>query len=371
VLAETVDVMSCRESEYGIGDLSMIVVGSGCWMTLNIALITSDRLYVSSDFKLSVGSKVISLTSTKLVVLKYPRFDGFVNYTGVGRWPTEAYRDTSDRIIEWLENKADLGFDEIVEVIRVEGDRFLADVERRLERKCHTVTIAGFSDGQAVIAVVSNFETVTGETFADVRAGLQVSSKTVRRDDPLVVITGARGSVDRVQRRALEQLAAQHDDPERIRVALGDLNRAASQSPSARGKISEDCTVISMRSDGGGFQDVPGASRVELLVVINGTHLDPSRFLPGLDLSTATTRSASFATSKPPSNDRFDLIEIRAKPARECRAMAIDDGGAVAGIISVDESPGYYQYWRWSRDEGVTLIDLFTRNEVVPVFVEL
>jgi hypothetical protein len=344
-------------------------------MTLNIALLTSDRLYVSSDFKLSVGPKVISLTSTKVVVLKYPRFDEFVNYTGVGRWPTEAYRDTSDRIIEWLENKADLGFDEIVEVIRVEGDRFLADVERRLERKCHTFTIAGFSDGQAVIAVVSNFETVTGETFADVRAGLQVSSKTVRRDDPLVVITGARGSVDRVQRRALEQLAAQHDDPERIRVALGDLNRAASQSPSARGKISEDCTVISMRSDGGGFQDVPGASRVELLVVINGTHLDPSRFLPGLDLSTATTRSASFATSKPPSkapvcgveigagsNDRFDLIEIRAKPARECRAMAIDDGGAVAGIISVDESPGYYQYWRWSRDEGVTLIDLFTRN---------
>jgi hypothetical protein len=347
-------------------------------MTLNIALLTSDRLYVSTDFKLSDGRREISVTSTKVVVLKYPRFDGFVNYTGVGRWPTETSRDTSDRVIEWLEGKRDLEFDDIVEVIRAEGDRFLADVERRLERKRHTFTVAGFSDGRAVIAVVSNFETVTGETFTDVRAQLEVSTKTVR-GGPLVVITGARGSVDRAQRRALERLATQHDDPERIRVALGDLNRAASQSPEANGTISEDCTVISIRSEGSGFQNVPGASRVEFLQLINGIHLDLSRWLPAQYLSTARVTGASFATSKPPSeapvcgveigsasNDRFDVIEIRPGSAGESRAKAIDEDGVVAGYSAVDEAPGYSRYWRWSRDDGFSaLTDLVTRNPQV------
>ena len=70
-------------------------------MTLNITLLTERAIYQSADSRLTNTDTGATITdaSTKLVTLQYFQWDGFVTYTGVGRWRS---RDIADWLVEWL-----------------------------------------------------------------------------------------------------------------------------------------------------------------------------------------------------------------------------------------------------------------------------
>jgi hypothetical protein len=70
-------------------------------MTLNITLLTERAIYQSADFKLTDADtgEPITEASTKLVTLQYFEWDGFVTYTGVGRWRG---RDIAAWLVKWL-----------------------------------------------------------------------------------------------------------------------------------------------------------------------------------------------------------------------------------------------------------------------------
>ena len=85
-------------------------------MTLNITIMTPDVLYQSADFRLTNldNGGPMPHKSHKIVSLSYPDWAGYVTYTGLGRW---GEKDTSDWVVEWLENNDSLGPDEVVALL--------------------------------------------------------------------------------------------------------------------------------------------------------------------------------------------------------------------------------------------------------------
>jgi hypothetical protein len=126
-------------------------------MTLNVTVLTPTTIYLSADFRLtdSATGKPITDPSPKTVTLSYPDWDGFITYTGVGRWRD---RDISDLTAEWLTGPAELSMADVARVIESKGTQLLRDVERSDHRMRHTFTLAGFGQGRVRAYVISNFE---------------------------------------------------------------------------------------------------------------------------------------------------------------------------------------------------------------------
>jgi hypothetical protein len=97
-------------------------------MTLNLTLLTADAIYQSADFQLTDGSTnaPLHIESMKLVTVHYPSWEGFVSYTGIGRWRG---RDTAEWIVEWLTGLEDASPDGVIDRVRERGTAFLRDIE--------------------------------------------------------------------------------------------------------------------------------------------------------------------------------------------------------------------------------------------------
>ena len=87
-------------------------------MTLNITLLTRRTIYQSSDFRLTVPDEkdpkrleTVTNSSNKAVSLRYPGCNGFITYTGLGKWPPKGWEeidksvwtDTAECIVSWLQ----------------------------------------------------------------------------------------------------------------------------------------------------------------------------------------------------------------------------------------------------------------------------
>lgn len=271
-------------------------------MTLNITLVTSSRIYQSSDFKLTIPAtgEVVSLASTKLVQLQYPTFDGFLTYTGVGRWPRKDSLDTSARVVEWLSGASDLSLEQLVDKVREEGQRFLNRVEVTNGRQPHTFTVATFINGIPKVALISNYEYANGRTLPSLSPDLAVSDRAYRGSS-FVVITGQRPAVHRDRRRQLERLGdLPASTPNQVRDSLARVNALAASSPASHNMVSADCSVLSLDASGRGYHELSPGSRVEPRFIMNGAATpDIGSLLRSLDTaSNAIFAGGSFATSK-------------------------------------------------------------------------
>jgi hypothetical protein len=157
-------------------------------VTLNITLVTADRIYQSSDFRLTILKpfEIIETPSSKIVQLHYDNLDGILSYTGVGRWPRKDSPDLAVEVAKWLEGADFSTVVEIAEVIRVRGDDFLAKVARRAGRQQHTFTIAAFENRIPSVALISNFEYVNGDDPPQTLPALAVTTKAFRRSSFVV-----------------------------------------------------------------------------------------------------------------------------------------------------------------------------------------
>lgn len=134
-------------------------------MTLIVTVITKRTIYQSADFRLTNldTGKITSDTSTKLITLQYGEWDGFVAYTGIGRWNNQ---DTSEFALQWLDRLDPASPEAVAERIRDMGTEWLSKIEVAPQQKRHTFILASFGSGIAQLMVISNFEDCFGRNDA-------------------------------------------------------------------------------------------------------------------------------------------------------------------------------------------------------------
>ncbi|GAA1970473.1 hypothetical protein [Microbacterium deminutum] len=230
-------------------------------MTLNILLLTPDRVYVSADHRLTSGrpAEVVSDTSPKLVSIIEPTWSALITYTGVGR--DERERETSDRIVEWLTSDRPASFDEMTLRLHELGSLWV-----RRYRMRHTFAIAGFSLGTPTLVLLSNFQSLETPS-APLEIGQLSPSRMSLTDQTRAVFTGAvPDSASRTYRRALENLAARPGvTATEIRAAMARTNRAVAADYSS---VSPNCGTATM--DRGGNIDSQSATPLEVRTVFFG-----------------------------------------------------------------------------------------------------
>jgi hypothetical protein len=104
-------------------------------MTLNVTLLTERAIYQSADFRLTDADTgtVITDASTELVTLQYYEWDGFVTYTGVGRWRR---RDISDWLVEWMTGLEDATPQDVAQLHRGPPNRGRKPPEASRDHRC-------------------------------------------------------------------------------------------------------------------------------------------------------------------------------------------------------------------------------------------
>jgi hypothetical protein len=326
-------------------------------MTLNITLLTAQAIFQSADFRLydPDKKKIVSNTSTKLVTLQYGKWDGFVSYTGVGRWR----RDTSEFIVEWLTGLQDATPSDVATRLCNRGTEWLYDIERASKHRYpHTFILAAFEARIPKLILVSNFEDLFGRNDANPAPALTISTRAFA-GQPLYVVTGTKQAVTRAMRRRIKHAVRSLPvDPGRLRRLLASINEEASASPAARQTISPACSVISFRADGQGVCDVDGPVIVSTMAM--GRPLpdmkDVAKVL-GFDLG--HLKGMTFASSKPrapyapcqpqtvvpPDPSGYRLRELRHERFESCRALSISNVGVVLGDGNPPESPGSGHIW--------------------------
>ena len=220
-------------------------------MTLLITLLTERTIYQSADFRLTdFQGRPFPETSTKLVTLHYGEWDGFVAYTGLGRWrkPGGGTVDTSEYVMQWLDGLYPATPADVAGRIGDRGSILLSRVRLAPEDKRLTFILAAFVAGTPQLTVISNFEDCCGRNDAKASPTFTISSMPF--SGPLrVVVSGCKPAVNRrCARRRLERLVREvPDDPGQVRRMLAKMNAEAAGSTAAHEMISPECSVVSIR----------------------------------------------------------------------------------------------------------------------------
>jgi hypothetical protein len=338
-------------------------------MTLNLTVLTSDRIYQSADFRLVLPEtgELYDDATMKLVTLHYRLFDGFVTFTGIATEGSGQHLHTAQQIEQWLTGCIDIAFHEVVGIIRSKGSELVSRVAQR-EGSIRPLTFitAAFVKSKPVAAVISNSTGNVGSYGTD----LHVTWYTLRPgNQPKLLVTGWSVAVTPESRSELLQLVADaQQDPIRIRIGMTETNRAAAQSQDAQGAISEGCTVVSMDRSGRGVQDVSVGSRLTVRSITNGTAVSLNEVLVNLGVENAIFKGSLFASSKPSpppttivcareirdfTASAFEIAEINHVDNADCQVHDINADGLIVGMASTSRNRAEYHYWTWTRETGV------------------
>jgi hypothetical protein len=345
-------------------------------VTLKVTILTPNVIYQSADFRLVnfQTGKVITDRSAKTVTLTYWSWDGFITYTGVGRWRG---RDVSELIAEWLTGVESPSMTDVADIVAAKGTELLRYLEKLYaSRMRHTFTLVGFEGGQARVCVISNFEDCRNKSKDTIDDYLTVTTRGLRKSErAIVIVTGRKKAVPLSERRMLGSVAAQYpEDSLRVRRRLEKLNRAAASSPDSGGAISEDCLVVSFRADGTGAMqlnrdatEVPplfpeianGINTGKLLQeTFKGLGVDPSQ-MRLLQAGFGRGRPADAPTTAPPAGpcryairipdptSGYRLSEITATEFGPVIARDISDQGQIVGTGQADGPQPRPIPWSW------------------------
>jgi hypothetical protein len=232
-------------------------------VTLNITVLARDAIYQSADYRLfdpKTNRPYDDDPSTKSVISWSLAWTGFITYTGVGR---VGDRHTSDFVAEWLTAANNESFDEVVDRIRRAAAAWIRQYARGYG---HSFVVAGFIDGVATAALISNFEQGPGRTTGAVSPDFDVTYFRARRR-PEVLVTGMHAGVSRDTRRRIARLVERvRMDPARIRRELAAATKEAAKHHPL--EVSADCFVYSQDAEGRGQAEVFGTSRTRLPQVL-------------------------------------------------------------------------------------------------------
>jgi hypothetical protein len=341
-------------------------------MTLNLTLLTAEAIYQCADFRLTDGDsrQPLDTKSMKLVTVHYSEWEGFVTYTGVGRWRG---RDTSEWIVGWLTGMQEASPDEVIERIRKKGTDFLRAIERAPggRRFCHTFVVAAFVNGKPLVATISNFEDCSGRSDDVPAAELAVDTRVLGRR-PTLLVTGQKAAVPRASKRRLERVAERPDiSPARLRSELTSINAEAATSAAARGTVSAGCSVASFRRDGTGFQDLTDGGFAKPRSLSYGTPIPDIAALLGVNpgqvvgLSFARGGPTTARQPYPPCALRmvtpadaagYQLVELTHPELGSATALDVNGDGKVAGAGTRRDQPGAGLVCVWDANHSADLV---------------
>jgi uncharacterized membrane protein len=342
-------------------------------MTLNITVLARDVIYQSSDFRLwdPKANELITDSSNKSISVNMGSWDGAITYTGIGGWED---KDTSESVIEWLAGRDNLTFNETIDLIEDNGNRWIAGIARATGRRWrHTFVITAFVDQIATATVLSNFQELNASRRTSIDHRLRRST-TRYTSDPVVLITGCLNSpLSRQQRRHIQRVVRDHgSESERIRVALQEANRRAATSGSSC-PISEECIVQSFDRRGLTFSS--GApTGVEQRQIMGGVDVGAlveqfaSEFFPGGYTFVGATGVAGgrgeveHETCVPKMSTRaslntHELIELAPGANRNSTAASLNVAMECVGS-SNDKAFTPGRACRWTENESIFLPNL-------------
>lgn len=303
----------------------------------------------------------------KIVRFSYPKCSGVITYTGIG-----AGRDgaaTAVHITRWLDGMRDLDIDELTEALRDKGGAWL----RRLLPSPfpHTFLVAGFkTDGEAVLAMVSNFQSMNGPTRTEPSSSLTVSVASTR-GNAIARVTGVSQAVPRERERLLKRTVDVNAlDSDRIKQAMMSVIARAAKSPASANLISAESSVISFLPGGSGSFAFSEPMGVQVHYIMNGSRLPSLRSLIGgrkvVQAAFVGPESAPYHQDRcDPSQYEgsipgvYDLTELVVPGKPPYSARAIDGTGTIILCSStIDGNVAYRQYWLYRSVNDVQRIPL-------------
>jgi len=225
-------------------------------MTLNITVVSPAAIHQSADLQISrtqqdaEGNWIeFQPNSSKIIPIRYEKWSGLLTYCGIGLWRGKR---TDEYAAEWLAGlpKSSTTFRDVVERIRDQGTPWVANISESLRQTIpHSFVLAGFEGGVPLYAIVSNYQSLTGdikpvtkELRADIRSTTNVH----------VLVTGIRNAVPSEKKRKLKHLARIGSAGNVIRYELAKVNQLAAQSKEGKKGISAACLTFTDDGHGGG-----------------------------------------------------------------------------------------------------------------------
>jgi probable HAF family extracellular repeat protein len=301
-------------------------------MTLNITVISQYDIHQSADFRISrtekgTDDKWVELqpNSSKIVHLQYQKWFGFLTYCGIGLWNGKR---TDEYAVEWLADLAtDPAFRDVVERIRERGSKWIGEINRaRTEPFGHSFVIAGFEDGVAIYAIVSNVQSLT-DCFRSISKELVSEIRATK--DLHLLITGIPEAVSEKSRSRLKAVVRSRSAPNVIRHEMAEVNRIASESMEAKNGISPACLTYSIDQHGAGHGEIHGDVQGPVLprTVMRGIDMDKMlaevlKTNPGAKLV-----QAAYATAQSNEADLQESIEcqLQFKGSESCSVEEIGE----------------------------------------------
>jgi hypothetical protein len=221
-------------------------------VTLNITLVSAQAIYQCSDFRASVFDRATGTyrvkddTTQKQVFLGTFRWNATVTFTGVAS-------TSRIRVADWLAEqtrpmKGHVPFADLPKAL-AGAETWLRGVPAAI--KAHTFVVAGYSSVDPIVALVSNFETVTGQQHPNPLH--KVITTQFRPRNPQLIVTGAKAALaaeDRVLLLRRMRAEASADD---MHALLADVIQRAACSAAAKNTISETCFTSHLLRDGMGM----------------------------------------------------------------------------------------------------------------------
>lgn len=308
----------------------------------------------------------ITEPSMKVVRFEYPKCRGLITYTGIGRDGRRI--DTAKHVVDWLTDVQDPDLEGIAYVIRDNADRWLRSISRVPER--HTFVIAGFgSEGEAKLALISNFESLHAKTSERANSSLTVSVLNTKKGS-LTRVTGIPSAVPKEKLKLLRRTVDTDAlNSAFIRNVMVRLIESAGNTSKFSNLISAQATAISLRPDGSGQHQLSHPLNVETYVVNSGSAIPSIQgFLSDLGVGDRAFVGASFATSESKSNydhgrckravysgggsETYDLRELSLPGSPPFRALAVTDDRTILATSAIDGRP-LNHYWLWRGDDDI------------------
>lgn len=284
-------------------------------MTLNITVVSRANIHQSADFRISETERgpdgnwiELQPNSSKIVSLHFQKWAGFLTYCGIGLW---GGKRTDEYAAEWLSELpvATATFKDTVEKLREKGTVWISGINQAFETpKLHSFVVAGYEEGLPVYAIISNFETLTGQT-GSVSNELHVDLRHSTAGVHVFVTGGARRAVSKAAKRRVKHLVQNGSPANVIRFELANINRIAALSPQAQNGVSAACLAYSVDVNGGASGEVHGDVPGPLIprTLLRGTDLTklfaeilPSNSNAKVRGSTVVTSESNLATVRQP-----------------------------------------------------------------------
>lgn len=256
-------------------------------MTLNITLVTRDRIFQSSDYRLTdlQTGRVRDFETQKMFGITRRRWRALVCFAGVGATKSVDVRTWTAHTIKQLPHDAPVS--DLLEGLKM-ADSWLSEIPAQR----HWFTVGAFVDDVARLFVVTN------------EPGPRMAVTETHLTEVIVSVQGARNAVTERNRRSLRELVTKKRHDQEIYDAL---KRIHATSATRSTLVSAACCIAHLNNVGQGQMVLPEHSGAPIDVASVLPAMGSLPFDPELAalIRGRTLKSVTFA------HGHFDEVSIR------------------------------------------------------------